>query len=220
MAAGKGKKTLYDWSGENGTVKWDGRLCIHVGECTRSGELFESGRDPWCTPDAAPREDLQDVVSRCPTGALWLESADGGVAETPDGENTVVVANNGPLYVRGRLAIDAAPEDRPAVSMRAALCRCGDSKNKPFCDNTHEKERFTDRGAVGEAGPGPDGARGELTIKRAPNGPLLVNGPFVIRTAAGRAAWSGTKAALCRCGKSANKPFCDGAHKAAGFEAD
>ncbi len=220
MADGKKDRLLHDWTGENGTVKWDGRLCIHVGECTRSGELFESGRDPWCKPDEASREDLAEVVSRCPTGALWLEQNDGGMTETQDDENTVVVANNGPLYVRGRLAIDGAPEGRPAVAMRAALCRCGASKNKPFCDNTHEKTGFSDRGAVGQEGPGIDGASGELTVKRAPDGPLLVNGPFKILTAAGREAWSGTKAALCRCGHSKNKPFCDGAHKDAGFEAD
>lgn len=51
----------------------------------------------------------------------------------------------------------------------------------------------------------------------APNGPLLLSGNVTLVTAAGRVAWQGSKCALCRCGHSKNKPFCDGAHKAAGF---
>lgn len=57
-------------------------------------------------------------------------------------------------------------------------------------------------------------------MNKAPNGPLLLEGNLTIIAASGRAAWQGTKCALCRCGASKNKPFCDGAHKAAGFEAD
>jgi len=106
------------------------------------------------------------------------------------------------------------------VRYRAALCRCGDSKNKPFCDNTHEKEGFRDRGALGDTGPGFESAGGRLEIKRLPNGPLIVSGNFSIVTAAGRTGWRGTKAALCRCGKSETKPFCDGSHAPAGFKAD
>ena len=59
---------------------------------------------------------------------------------------------------------------------------------------------------------------GKLEINRAPNGPLLLSGNFCIRASSSRVAFEG--AALCRCGQSKNKPFCDGAHKAAGFEAD
>ena len=107
------------------------------------------------------------------------------------------------------------------VRHRAALCRCGDSKNKPFCDNTHEEAGFRDRGALGESGDLTlEATSGPIAVTRAPNGPLLLNGGFVIRTASGRVGWKGTKAALCRCGASKNKPFCDGAHKEAGFEAD
>ena len=134
--------------------------------------------------------------------------------------NVVTVVDNGPLYLEGDLRIDGAAEDMPGVNDRAALCRCGDSKNKPFCDNTHEEKNFRDRCALGETGQATlESTGGPLTVKRAPNGPLLVNGNFVIRTSSGRVGWRGTKAALCRCGASKNKPFCDGAHKEAGFEA-
>ena len=57
-------------------------------------------------------------------------------------------------------------------------------------------------------------------IKRHADGPIEVSGNFSIRAGSGRKAWSGRKAFLCRCGQSANKPFCDGAHKDAGFKAE
>jgi CDGSH-type Zn-finger protein/uncharacterized Fe-S cluster protein YjdI len=210
------------YPGSDVDVTWDGRLCIHVGECGRaSGELFVGGRKPWCQPDAGGEaEAVQEVVRRCPTGALFAHRADGAATEQADAENVVVVSNNGPLYVRGDLAVDGAADDMPGVRFRAALCRCGLSKNKPFCDNSHEAGGFVDRGAVGDTGPGTDGATGELKVSRAPNGPLLLSGPFVIVAASGQRRWSGTKAALCRCGQSKNKPFCDGSHRTAGFQAD
>ena len=69
-----------------------------------------------------------------------------------------------------------------------------------------------------ETGEAPGSTGGPLEVKRAPNGPLLLSGNFEIVSAGGQVTWSGTKAALCRCGASKNKPFCDGAHKEAGFE--
>ncbi len=213
------KKKQYP--GKDVDVQWDGRLCIHIGECGRSkGDLFVGGRDPWCQPDVTDVDNVVDVCKRCPTGALTYTRHDGGEEETPAAKNTVVVANNGPLYLQGELHIDGAAEDMEGVKFRAALCRCGLSKNKPFCDNAHEEGGFVDRGAVGETGDGNGGAAGPLLVKRIANGPLLVNGPFEIVTSSGRVAWSGWKAALCRCGLSKNKPFCDGAHRAGGFEAE
>ena len=75
-------------------------------------------------------------------------------------------------------------------------------------------------GAIGDAGRGFEAPGGALHVKRAPDGPLLLAGNVTLVTAAGRVAWRGSKCALCRCGKSANKPFCDGSHKAAGFIAE
>jgi len=212
---------VFTYDGGQAEVDWDGRLCIHVGECGRAtNELFVGGRDPWCQPDHVEPDVALEVVSRCPTGAITLRRKDGGPTETADAENTVLVANQGPLYVRGELAIDGAQGDMPGVKFRAALCRCGASKKKPFCDNSHEGIDFDDRGAVGETGDGLEATGGTLTIGRAKDGPLLLSGNVTIMNGAGRVGWKGTKCALCRCGESKNKPFCDGSHKAAGFTAD
>ena len=214
-------KKVHTYEGETADVTWDGRLCIHIGECGRAvGELFVGGRKPWCQPDLVQLGDVVDVVERCPTGAIAYQRKDGGPAESAPGENTVVVANNGPLYLRGDLDIDGKADDMPGVAFRAALCRCGKSAHKPFCDNNHERTGFVDRGAIGDKGPGNEDQGGTLEVKRAENGPLLVRGNFSIVNGSGRVAWTGTKAALCRCGASKNKPFCDGTHTEIGFEAD
>ncbi len=215
------KTTIFEYKGTSETVSWDRRLCIHVGECGRAkGDLFENGRDPWCNPDLANREDTEAVIARCPTGALAVHNESGLLVEPVPAENTVTVSNDGPLYAHGDLDVDGAAPDMHSVSRRAALCRCGASKNKPFCDNSHRDIGFQDAGAVGDTGLPEIEPGGPLTVKRIPDGPLEVSGNFTIRAGSGRPAWSGRKAYLCRCGQSANKPFCDGAHKDAGFKAD
>lgn len=125
--------------------------------------------------------------------------------------------NNVFKYSGGDLDIDGARKDMLGVRFRAALCRCGPSQKKPFCDNSHLRVGFENYGSVGEKGPGLDAAGGRLSIKPLPNGPLLVDGRLTVRAGSGRVAWQGERAALCRCGASKNKPFCDGSHKDIGF---
>ncbi|KPK14723.1 MAG: hypothetical protein AMJ62_11975 [Myxococcales bacterium SG8_38] len=214
-------KKVVKYEGRDADVQWDGRLCIHIGECGRAkNDLFVGGRQPWCEPDRVSADEVADVVLRCPSGALTYRRKDGGAEESPDSENVVSVMYNGPLYVRGDLEIDGASEDMPGLRFRAALCRCGQSKSKPFCDNSHEAAGFQDYGAVGEKGDGFEAPGGKLSVSPTPNGPLLLSGNFTIAAASGRRAWRGKKAALCRCGHSNNKPFCDGSHKGAGFRAE
>ena len=214
-------KEKHRYSGDRADVVWDGRLCIHYGDCGRAaGDLFVGKRQPWCQPDQSSAEEIRDVLLRCPTGALSVSFADGSVLEPGVEENQVSVTQNGPLYFKGSLNFQGASDDMPGTRFRAALCRCGASGNKPFCDNSHIDAGFTDSGAVGETGPGHSADAGELTIKSLPDGPVLVAGRLTIYASSGRQAWSGEKAALCRCGESKNKPFCDGSHKAAGFKSD
>jgi len=211
-------KKSFSYPGEQAEVHWDGRLCIHYGDCGRAeGALFVGGRQPWCQPDLAAEEEIRDVITRCPTGALTVVLKGQTWVETPASVNTLVVSQDGPLYIDGDISIEGASDDIPGKRVRAALCRCGLSANKPYCDNSHAAGGFKDSGAVGKKGDELENKGGELNIKPVPDGPLLVKGNLEIRTASGRVAWHGEKAALCRCGASQNKPFCDGSHKAAGF---
>jgi CDGSH-type Zn-finger protein/uncharacterized Fe-S cluster protein YjdI len=213
------KSNRSEYPGESVVVKWEGDLCIHIGECGRAkGDLFIGGRDPWCDPNLSSDDEVEEICERCPTGALSAQFADGSHVETADAENTVHVAYNGPLFVRGDLAIDGAPQDVPGLNYRAALCRCGASKNKPYCDNSHESIGFQDYGAVGETGSADADTGGPLSVAAAPDGPLLIKGNVMIKTSSGRIAWQGKQVALCRCGASENKPFCDGKHKDIGFK--
>lgn len=209
---------VFNYPGKAIDVQWDGRLCIHIGECGNAkGDLFVGGREPWCVPDLSTPQEVREICERCPSGALTYADREGGT-EAPAAENTVMVTYRGPLYVTGDLLIEGAPEDMPGVRFRAALCRCGASKRKPFCDNSHLDAGFDDTGSVGEKGPGLAAAGGTLTIKPLPAGPLLVSGNLTLRSGSGRIAWQGSQVALCRCGASGNKPFCDGSHKAVGFD--
>ena len=212
------EKKVFEYPGADIDVQWDGRLCIHVGECGNAkGDLFVAGREPWCMPDSCSTAEVREVVERCPSGALTYRDKTGAKEQAP-ADNVVTVVYNGPLYVTGDLAIEGAPADMPGVRFRAALCRCGQSQSKPFCDNSHLGAGFRDFGAVGDKGPGLEARGGVLGVKPLPDGPLLLNGNLTIRAGSGRVAWEGTTAALCRCGASANKPFCDGSHRAIGFK--
>ncbi len=103
---------------------------------------------------------------------------------------------------------------------RVALCRCGASGNKPYCDGSHERIGFADEA------PAPIRRLGRRTGPPAksrsspiPNGPLMVEGKIEFRAADG-STFITEKVWLCRCGDSANKPFCDGSHKRIGFTSD
>ncbi len=212
------KKRQLDFAGQEIDVHFDGRLCIHVSECGNSkGELFVGDREPWCAPDLVSKAEVREIIERCPTGALtYTDKA--GVPESPAPTNSLKIANDGPLYLTGDLLIEGAGEDMPGVQFRAALCRCGASKNKPFCDNSHIEANFRDPGAVGDRGPGLTATGGKLKVEMRPDGPLALTGNLSIHAGSGRLAWEGEKAFLCRCGASKNKPFCDGTHKKIGFK--
>ena len=214
-----GEKKVFKFEGESLDVEWDGRLCIHIAECGQAkGDLFVGGRQPWCKPDLVADEEVAEVVERCPTGAISYQAKSGGIKEQHASENSVLVSYNGPYFIRGKLDIQGSADDMPGVAFRAALCRCGESKNKPFCDNNHENIQFKDFGAIGEKGEALDNQGGTLKVNTMPDGPLLLKGNVTLYSSSGRQAWSGTSAALCRCGASKNKPFCDGRHKEVGFK--
>jgi uncharacterized Fe-S cluster protein YjdI/CDGSH-type Zn-finger protein len=134
------------YRGTDVEVTFDLDICIHVGECLR-GEpaVFQLKRRPWVLPDAGRADAIAEVIHRCPSGALQYRRLDGGPAETHEG-TTATPIKNGPLLVIGD--IDVRHEDGTVERLpRATLCRCGQSRNKPFCDNEHLRIKFEAPGA-------------------------------------------------------------------------
>lgn len=210
------------YTGRRLAVVHNADLCGRVGECEKAqGQVFVADRIPWCQPDATPAgaslddatAQLAQVLSRCPTGALCARDNLGEPLLEAAGPNQIAIANDGPLYLRGDLQLAGAPKNAPALARRMALCRCGHTKNGPFCDGSHRTTGFRDTGAVGSAGPGGAGHfSGPLEVKPLPEGPVIIKGNFALVAGTGRVAWTGKSTALCRCGRSGNKPFCDGSH--------
>jgi CDGSH-type Zn-finger protein/uncharacterized Fe-S cluster protein YjdI len=204
------------------TVTYDVKRCIHAAACVKGlRAVFNPDQKPWVQPQHAAPTEVAEVIHRCPSGALHYQRHDGGAAEATPAENTVQLDPNGPLYLRGRLEVKTAAGEALLQETRLALCRCGASQNKPFCDNSHRQINFTHAGTLNEnrlkAGEAQDPT---LTISPAANGPLLIKGPLSIHSADGQQHFSGIQGALCRCGHSENKPFCDGTHKKIAFQAE
>lgn len=127
---------------EHIAVSWEPKLCIHAGYCFRGlPRVFKPLERPWVDVNAASPDEIAATVMRCPTGALDFESPDGGPQESVPEMTTVEERPNGPLYVRGRLSI-RRQDGSVREETRVALCRCGGSANKPFCDGTHRKIGF------------------------------------------------------------------------------
>lgn len=123
-------------------VYWEPQLCIHTARCLRAlPQVFDVHRRPWVLVDAAPADAVADAVMRCPTGALRFERLDGAPQEPLPVPPVIEAQPDGPLYVRGTVTIadqDGTTRELP----RAALCRCGESNNKPFCDGMHNRIGF------------------------------------------------------------------------------
>ncbi len=217
------KKKVYEFEGNDVIVRWDRLRCIHAEECVHgSPEVFDPERRPWIDPDLTAVDRIAEVVWDCPTGALHYERKDGGGDEPTPESNEASLVVNGPLYIKGNIELQY-PDETHEHENRVALCRCGDSKNKPFCDNSHIEAGFLDDGTLGAAMLATSESADEkapLEISMAPNGPILVKGPIAIEAADGNETQGGVKGALCRCGASRNRPYCDGSHVAAGFEAE
>jgi CDGSH-type Zn-finger protein/uncharacterized Fe-S cluster protein YjdI len=213
----------HEYKGQEITITYDPKRCIHAKECVHGApSAFNPNDKPWVHPDASPAHRTAEVIRACPTGALHYHAVDESLAEHPEASNTVTVRPDGPLHVRGNALIVTEAGEPLLSDTRVALCRCGASNNKPFCDNGHFAIAFEDPGM---AQPGADAKNemvtsGKLHLIPTANGPLHLQGQVTIRNAAHEVVFEGTEAWLCRCGASASKPFCDGSHVKIGFKSE
>jgi CDGSH-type Zn-finger protein/uncharacterized Fe-S cluster protein YjdI len=198
------------------SVGFDAAKCIHTRHCvTELPQVFKADEPgDWIVPDDSSAEILAAVIHECPSGALTYESRGAFPNEPVPSLNVMRVYENGPYAFMADLEIDG-----DKTGFRATLCRCGQSKNKPYCDHSHVDAKFI---ATGEPPTVHNKAlkerSGPLKIQRMKDGPLTVSGNLEICAAAGRTVLKTKAVYLCRCGNSKNKPICDGSHVRAGFK--
>jgi uncharacterized Fe-S cluster protein YjdI len=122
-------------------VEWEPRLCYHSHNCVRAlPQVFDPDARPWVQPEQASADEVEAAVAQCPSGALRSRRA--GAAAKRKEPLELRASPNGPLLVRGGVRVLDAEGNLLYEGEKAALCRCGGSQNKPFCDGTHKTIGF------------------------------------------------------------------------------
>jgi uncharacterized Fe-S cluster protein YjdI len=137
-----GKPLVKEYATDKIVVEWEPRLCFHSGNCSRLlPKVFDRDRRPWVKADEASAEEIEATVSQCPSGALRTGRLKGASVQ-PAQRFEICASASGPLLVNGGVRIVDADGNVLYEGERAALCRCGGSSNKPFCDGTHKTNGF------------------------------------------------------------------------------
>ncbi len=124
------------------TVVWQADKCIHAGECVkRLPQVYKPKERPWITVENASTEELKEQINACPSGALtfYMNNEEGDTNDAPLNLNVV---ENGPVLVMGNCEITLPDGTVEIKENRTALCRCGASANKPYCDGAHKRIEF------------------------------------------------------------------------------
>jgi uncharacterized Fe-S cluster protein YjdI len=136
---------LQTYPGDGFEVTFDPNVCSHSAECLRGlPAVFDARVSPWIRPGAASAAAIEAQVVRCPSGALKIvrAAAPSPSAAAAGAPSTVQLTADGPLLLAGEFEIRGPDGTVLFKGQKAALCRCGHSKNKPFCDGSHRPAGF------------------------------------------------------------------------------
>lgn len=126
------------------TVVWKPDLCIHSANCVHGlPNVFDPKARPWINAEDASTQALKETIDKCPSGALSYYLNTKKQEESPASNSTVIqISPNGPLIVQGNIVLKDGQGNESLRETKTALCRCGASENKPFCDGKHKKIGF------------------------------------------------------------------------------
>ncbi|GAA4823814.1 (4Fe-4S)-binding protein [Algivirga pacifica] len=128
-------------------IVWKPEKCIHSGVCVKMlPKVYNPKGRPWITPEHASISELKNQIDQCPSGALSYymsnQSSSENTMEQLEKEKKVEIMKNGPIIVHGPCSIIKNGEEIKSASKTTALCRCGASGNKPYCDGSHARVNF------------------------------------------------------------------------------
>ena len=131
-----------NYVGQTVTIHDNRGICAHAARCTDGlKSVFRLGTEPWIDPDGADADAIIAQIKQCPSGALSY-SVDGVEYRDREADPTILLAPNGPYAVLGGADLQDVTWGEGASKEHFDLCRCGHSKNKPFCSGAHWNHRF------------------------------------------------------------------------------
>jgi len=138
------KEIIKKYSNGKVTVVWQPVKCIHSKKCFHGlPQVFDPSNRPWVNIEGDNSAAIVDQVKLCPSGALSIEQEASSVVESIE-VFTIQVLADGPLMVKGQGSISGVDGKSTACEGTTALCRCGESSNKPYCDGSHATVGFKD----------------------------------------------------------------------------
>ncbi|MHB8904552.1 MAG: (4Fe-4S)-binding protein [Melioribacteraceae bacterium] len=127
------------------TVVWKPNICIHSAICFNGlPQVFDPTSRPWINIGAAGTERIVNQVKQCPSGALSFYMNNEQLNTEPKADAGILIeaTQNGPLLVYGNILVKESGGKEENKNNVTAFCRCGGSKNKPYCDGTHKTNGF------------------------------------------------------------------------------
>jgi uncharacterized Fe-S cluster protein YjdI len=129
------------------TILWKPNLCSHSTKCWKGLlTVFNPSLKPWINPNGATSENIIAQINQCPSGALsFIVNEDKNTMTNTNQETVehiVEVTENGPLLIYGTIKVKDTMGNETIKNKTTAFCRCGASKNKPYCDGSHVKINF------------------------------------------------------------------------------
>jgi len=139
------EEKVLEYSSDEVTVIWKPDVCIHSAECVKGlPHVFKPKDRPWIQIENSSSAEIMETIDKCPSGALsYRKEHPGEVVAEETNRIRVRATKNGPFLISGDVEI----EDRDGniqicPGKTTALCRCGASRNKPFCDGSHTGVKF------------------------------------------------------------------------------
>ena len=131
------------WEGETVVLYDDRTLCTHAGFCTNLKTTVWALADE--SADPVSFAGFESMVHQCPSGRLaYGTKEDPEALVEPPFETSIGVEPDASYWLRGGIPVVSEDGEPYEVRMRQTLCRCGHSRNKPFCDGSHKHRGFTD----------------------------------------------------------------------------
>lgn len=139
------KETVQYYAGKQANISFNRSICSGAAKCVEGlpGVFSSESSENWIFPDNDSLENIKAIVAQCPSGALSLQTEGKAISSSEPVTPKITIVSNGPLNVQGIELVDR-PVTTDGNPEQYALCRCGLSKNKPYCDYSHAEEGWRD----------------------------------------------------------------------------